>query len=75
VILPTKHVPPGHSLLDAGGVILSALTVPTTVSTLWEHVRPEESVHDYERFVLALDLLFLLKAIDYRDGIVYRRGK
>ncbi len=72
MIFPTKHVPPGHSLLDAGATLLSALEIPATVSDLWERVRNHVSVQEFERFMLALDLLYLLNVIDYRDGVLFR---
>jgi hypothetical protein len=72
MIFPTKHVPPGQSLLDAGAALLSALVVPCTVSELWERVRGEVSVKEFDRFVLALDLLYTLDAIDYDKGVVLK---
>lgn len=73
MILPTKHIPVQHALIGVGAVVLGRLRHPLTVSTLWERVRREEGVSTFDRFVLALDLLFLLGAIELRDGLLYRR--
>lgn len=44
-----------------------------TVSGLWERLRSERNVGTFERFVLATNLLFLIGAVDIRDGLITRR--
>lgn len=73
MILPTKHIRPESSLLAVGGVILNHLSSPTTVSGLWERARQDPSVQVFERFVLALDLLFILGAVDFDQGLVLKQ--
>lgn len=72
MILPTKHIPVDHALIGVGARVLRRLHRPVTVSALWERVRRDEGVSTFDRFVLALDLLYLLDAIHIRDGLVYR---
>ena len=72
MIFPTKHILPGHSLFDAGSTLLAALVIPSTVSDLWQRVREDMSVQEFERFVLALDLLYVLNAVQYRNGVLHR---
>jgi hypothetical protein len=74
VILPDKHIGLQHSLLGAGGAILAQVERPMTVSALWDAVRSAPEVHDYPRFVLALDFLFAIGVIDYTEGILSKRG-
>lgn len=74
MILPTKHIPVQHALIGVGALVLGHLQRPVTISALWERVRREEAVSTFDRFVLALDLLFLLGAIELRDGLVLRSG-
>jgi hypothetical protein len=50
-----------------------------TVSGLWDAVRAHRASGSpsspiaYEWFVLALDLLYIVKAVEYQDGLI-RRG-
>lgn len=75
MILPTKHISTSRSLLGLGATILKALRGPQTVSHLWEHVREQPEVANFERFVLALDLLFALGAIEFSEGLLQRAGR
>jgi len=75
MILPTKHLPPRKSLLGVGARLLGALARPQTESALWAHVREDPEVATFERFVLALDLLYAIGAIDLKDGLLQRGSK
>jgi hypothetical protein len=72
MILPTKHIAQNEALIGVGATILSHLTGPRTVSSLWEDLRAEPNVGTFERFVLASNLLFVIGAIDMQDGFVVR---
>lgn len=72
MILPTKHIPTQRSLLGLGGVVLTALSGPTTTSALWESVRSHDEIGTYGRFILTLDLLFTIGVIELRDGLIAR---
>ena len=78
MILPSKHLPQDRALLTVGAAILRQLSYPVTVSSLWEQM-PRAVVHQkassplrYDGFVLALDLLFLIGAIELREGLLIR---
>jgi len=78
MILPSKHLPQDRALLTVGAAILRHLSYPVTVSCLWEQM-PRAVVHEkassplrYDGFVLALDLLFLIGAIELREGLLVR---
>lgn len=79
MILPNKHTPTDRALLGVGGDILTALTTPKTVSALWDEVRAAgaqdtpTAIIDYKWFVLAVDFLFMLDAVELTDGVL-RRG-
>ncbi|MBC6443041.1 MAG: hypothetical protein GDA53_07950 [Rhodobacteraceae bacterium] len=77
MILPTKHMRPERALLTVGADILALLSRhPMTVSGVWDEVRKQRGTPanvapiNYEWFVLALDLLFMLKAVTFRDGLL-----
>lgn len=81
MILPSKHLSHDRALLTVGGHLLAFLTYPRTISALWEEVnRRVENVDvslrhriTYDWFILALDLLYALNAIEFEDGLVARR--
>ena len=72
MILPTKHISANEALLGVGGTMLAQLTVPMTISNLWDRVRTVPNVGTYERFVLATNLLYMIGAVDIRDGLIVR---
>ena len=78
MILPTKHLSQERALLTLGGSLLNNMSHPKTVSALWEDVTQKNSSNGsqfamrYERFVLALDLLFIMGAVEIEDGLLYR---
>ncbi len=80
MILPSKHLSQDRALLTMGGRILQHLHQPKTVSALWEEIphggegKPHStSVLSYDVFVLALDLLFLIGAIEMEEGLLARK--
>lgn len=74
MILPTKRLSEDRALIQIGGEILELLTEPKTVSRLWNEMkkmrekRPDAATLTYDWFVLALDLLYIINAIDFKDG-------
>jgi len=81
MILPSKHLSHDRALLTVGGHLLGFLTYPRTISALWEELNRQVESLDvslrhritYDWFILALDLLYALKAIDFENGLVARR--
>ena len=72
MILPDKHVDLPHSLLGAGAELLAHVTRPMTVSALWDAVRSAPEIRAFGRFLLALDLLYAVGALDLRDGLLMK---
>lgn len=72
MILPTKYLLEHNSLLAAGAVLLKHLAQPMTTTHLWERLRSHRSIGSYDRFILALDLLFVLGTVWYVDGTIRR---
>ncbi|TXN72554.1 ABC-three component system middle component 6 [Methylobacterium sp. WL6] len=80
MILPGKHLRPDRALLSVGGDILSVLSAPAPVSEIWERVLAERATREnasplpFDWFVLAMSLLYAIKAVDLVDGLVVRAG-
>lgn len=79
MILPTKHLSQDRAMLTVGARLLACLTAPMTVSALWETVSrqgksddPANNALHFDTYVLTLDLLFLIGAIELRNGILIR---
>ena len=78
MILPSKHLSQDRALLTVGATILRRLSHPVTVSALWEQMAGAPLDHKtssplrYDGFVLALDLLFLMGAIELSEGLLIR---
>ena len=72
LILPTKHISTSYSLLGVGAKILEQLYQPKTVSSLWSAVATIPEVATFERFVLTLDLLYAIGAIEIETGLLRR---
>lgn len=72
MILPTKHTSTTQSLLGVGAALLGALTRPRTVSSLWDEARTLPTTATFERFTLALDLLYACGAVTLTEGLLRR---
>lgn len=80
MILPTKGISPDRALLTVGAQILTALDEPSTISGLWHSVRQSRAQKEgstpltFDWFVLALDLLFAVGAIQTGPVNTLRRA-
>lgn len=72
MILPSKYTRETHALVGVGAILIDEVRRPCTVSALWERVHDSPSVATFERFVLGLELLYLLGLVSLADGIVER---
>ncbi|RYD85017.1 MAG: hypothetical protein EOP84_03835 [Verrucomicrobiaceae bacterium] len=72
MLLPNKHIRLESSLLGQGASLLQLLRKPRSVSSLWRAVKRREPERSFDRFLLALDFLYLVKAVDF-DGVLLRR--
>jgi hypothetical protein len=78
MILPSKHLRSDRALLTVGADLLEGLGEPMTVSRLWDEIRgrrrgeAEPAPINYDWFVLALDLLFIVGAVDFERGLIRR---
>lgn len=79
MILPTKHLSQDRALLTVGARLLLHLSHPMTVSSLWEKVSFSKAKTGdnpslrYDAYILTLDLLFLMGAVEFQDGLIFRR--
>ncbi len=83
MILPTKRITQNRSLLGIGGHILQILDEPKTISKLWDEFKLKNNNYEsknivnstpkyfsisYDWFILALDFLYCIEAVDLVNG-------
>ena len=74
MILPSKHISENQALLGVGAVLLNELKRPQTVTSLWEKVRTHPTVGGFDRYVLTLDMLYIIGTIRTNRGMLERVG-
>jgi len=72
MIIPTKHIKLSNSLLSVGAVLLKHIDQTHTVTALWNTTRQLPEIKSFERFTLGLDLLFMMGAVDFHEGLLRR---
>lgn len=78
MILPTKNISPDRALLTLAGKVFEGLSAPRTVSGVWDEFRAQQQTRpvSYAFFILAIDLLFLMKLVSLDDdGLIRRRTR
>jgi hypothetical protein len=78
MILPTKTLPPSRCLLGVGANVLRLLGEPMPISRLWPEFKAQylpdadAPTVSFAWFILSLDLLFALGAIELDHGRIVR---
>lgn len=75
MILPTKHLKLSNTLIGVGAVLLRHLDADKTVTSLWAGTHFLQEINSFERFTLGLDFLFIIGAVDFKDGLLRRVGQ
>ena len=78
MILPTKHLSANRALISVASDILNLIDKRSTVSSLWADLQESYEAQlrkrevSYDWFVLALDLLYLIGAIEMDEQYIKR---
>lgn len=72
MIMPNKYLKEEDTLLGASAVIFENLNRQQSISELWDKVREDDSVYNFERFILSLDLLYMLNLIELNNDELMR---
>lgn len=71
MIMPNKFLSEYDALIGVGSVLLDKLTIGKTLSALWDETKDISNIGNFERFILGLDLLFILGLIEVKiDKII-----
>ncbi len=75
MIMPSKYLREDEALVGVSAALLSLVEKNGNLSVLWESAKKIDSVGRFERFILALDLLFLMGLIDLHGNEIIRTQK
>jgi hypothetical protein len=70
--MPTKYLQENETLLGIGAVLLSKLSHSKSLSQLWYESKNISDIGSYERFILALDMLYILGLIKLHNNKIMR---
>jgi len=76
VILPTKHILPERALISVASEVFSLIEKRATVSSIWNELKDKHREMmrygevPFDWFILSLDLLFVIGAIEEKNGII-----
>jgi hypothetical protein len=72
MIMPNKYIREDEALIGIGGILLKKLSSEKSLSELWDSSKKLSNIGTYERFILALDMLFILNLICLQDNKIMR---
>jgi len=75
MILPSKYIREDEALLGVGAKILGLLIHDMPLSELWEKSKKQLDLGNFERFVLTLDMLYVMGLIVFDDNEIQRIRK
>ena len=73
MILPTKHLSTNDSLLGIGASLILLLGQQQTLTRLWDEARLMNRQITYPQFLLSLDLLYTLGAVEMDNGVLRKK--
>ena len=72
MIMPNKYLKEEDTLLGVSAIIFNNLNDKQSISELWDKVKYDDTVYNFERFILSLDMLYLLGIIDFNENSIIR---
>lgn len=81
MILPTKHLSPDRAIITVASEIFELINNRSTVSSVWNDLQEKHRACmrrgeiPYDWFILSLDFLYLIGAIEEDNGKLTRMAK
>ena len=72
MIMPSKYVREEEAIIGVGNILLQHIKGSINISSLWENVKTNHAVVTFDRFVIALDFLYILGIIDIKQNDIMR---
>ena len=76
MVLPTKHLSAEKAIISLGGHLLTCLSYEMTISEHWEKTKKRQrnlskpNLFSFETYVLTLDFLFIVGALELHNGML-----
>lgn len=75
MIMPSKYLREDEALIGVSAALLPLVEKNGNLTTLWESAKRIDTVGSFERFILALDFLYLLGLVDLHNNKIVRVRK
>ena len=75
MIMPNKYLKEEDTLLGSSAIIFDNMDKKQSISQLWERVKDDDSFYNFERFILSLDMLYILGLIEFKKNNLLRVKK
>ena len=68
MIMPSKYLREDEALIGVSAILFSLIEKSCNLSKLWDLSKTDDRVGNFERFILALDLLFIFDLIEFNNN-------
>lgn len=72
MIMPSKYLREDEALIGVSAELLQLIKNSHNLSALWEAAKKIDAIGNFERFILALDLLYLMGLVDLKNNEIVR---
>lgn len=72
MIMPSKYLREDEALIGVSAALLPLVEKNGNLTALWESAKKIDTVGSFERFILALDFLYLLGLVDLDNNKIVR---
>lgn len=75
MIMPSKYLKEDEALIGVSAALLSLIEGNGNLSEIWESAKKIKAIGSFERFILALNFLYLLDLVDLHENKIVRTQK
>jgi len=81
MILPTKHLPPDRAIISVASEVYNLIGKRSSVSSIWNDLQDkhnslmQQGKISYDWFILSLDFLYIIGAIEENSGRIMKVGE
>lgn len=75
MIMPSKYLREDEALIGVSAALLPLVEKDGNLTAIWESAKKIDSIGNFERFILALDFLYLLGLVDLHNNKILRVQK
>jgi hypothetical protein len=73
--MPSKYLKEDEALIGVSAALLSLIEGNGNLSETWESAKKIKAIGSFERFILALNFLYLLDLVDLHENKIVRTQK